>query len=81
MSNGEGDEFSPYTTVDLQASFDLQRIYSPLKGISFDVGVNNVTNRMPPIDAYHYNYSSPPFDAGTYSFFGRMYYADLHIKF
>ena len=79
VSNGEGDHISAYTTADLQVRFDLQRIYSPLHGVSFDVGVNNFTNRMPPLDRY--NYASPPFDASAYSFFGRIYYADLHIKF
>ncbi|MDB6166415.1 MAG: hypothetical protein JWQ83_1555, partial [Lacunisphaera sp.] len=27
------------------------------------------------------NYSSPPFDNSAFSYFGRMFYADLKIKF
>ena len=79
VDDGYGDTISAYTTFDLQFRFDLQRIYSPLHGVSFDIGLNNLTNRMPPLDRN--NYASPPFDASTYSFFGRMYYADVHIKF
>jgi len=50
-----------------------------LNGVSLDLGVNNFTNQKPVIDRD--DFASPPFDASTYSFFGRMYFADLRIKF
>jgi len=44
-----------------------------------NIGVNNLTNQSPPLDRD--NYASPPFDGSAYSFFGRIYYMDLRIKF
>lgn len=74
----DGAESGAYDTLDLQLRYDLGNATPMLKGVTFDVGVNNLTNRMPPLSGA---YSSPPFDNSTYSYFGRMYYADLKIKF
>ena len=79
ISDGYGDMINPYNTFDVQFRLNLGQLESHLHGISFDVGINNFTNQKPPLDRS--NFASPPFDASTYSYFGRMYYADLKIKF
>jgi len=79
VDSGYGNTVNPYNTFDIQFRVDLGRLNSRLKGLSFDVGINNFTNQMPPLDRD--NWSSPPTDAGTYGYFGRSYYADLKIKF
>ncbi len=79
VDNLSGDHVSPYTTADLQLRYELSQIDPRLRGVSFDIGVQNLTNRMPPLDRT--NYSSPPFDGSAYSFFGRVYYMDLKVKF
>ena len=79
VDSGYGNTVNPYNTFDIQFRVDLGRLNSRLKGLSFDVGINNFTNQMPPLDRD--NWASPPTDAGTYGYFGRSYYADLKIKF
>ncbi|HVU35250.1 MAG TPA: TonB-dependent receptor [Opitutaceae bacterium] len=74
-----GSKVSPYTTLDLQFRMNLGKLNSVFRGVSFDVGCNNVNNQSPPLDRD--SFASPPFDGSIYSFFGRMFYADLHIKF
>ena len=79
VADGYGDMINPYNTFDIQFRLNLGQLESHLHGISFDIGINNFTNQKPPLDRS--NYASPPFDASTYSYFGRMYYMDLKIKF
>jgi iron complex outermembrane receptor protein len=79
VNDGYGDTINPYNTFDVQFRLNLGQLSSHLSGFSFDVGVNNFTNQKPPLDRN--NFSSPPFDASTYSFFGRSYYMDLRYKF
>jgi len=79
VGDGYGDTINAYNTFDLQFRLNLGLLNSHLHGLTFDVGVNNLSNQMPPLDRN--NYSSPPFDASTYSYFGRMYYMDLKVKF
>ena len=75
---GSGLNVGPYNTFDLQVRYDLSKVTPMLKGVTFDIGANNFTNRKPPLSP---NYSSPPFDNSAFSYFGRMLYADLKIKF
>jgi iron complex outermembrane receptor protein len=75
---GDGWKIGPYNILDLQLRYDLGTAMSKLKGVTFSIGCNNVTNRMPPLSP---NYSSPPFDNSAFSYFGRVFYADLKIKF
>jgi iron complex outermembrane receptor protein len=75
---GSGLDVGPYNTFDLQLRYDLGTATSRLKGVTVDIGCNNFTNQTPPLSP---NYSSPPFDNGTFNYFGRMFYADLKIKF
>ncbi|HVU18068.1 MAG TPA: TonB-dependent receptor [Candidatus Didemnitutus sp.] len=79
VGDGYGDEINPYNTFDIQFRYDLSQLSPILRGVSFDVGCNNFTNQGPSLDRN--NYASPPFDASTYSFFGRQYYMDVKIKF
>jgi len=79
VDNLSGDHMPSYNTFDIQFRADLGEINPKLKGLSFDIGCNNFTDKGPVLDRT--NYASPPFDASAYSFFGRMYYADLHYKF
>ncbi|MDB6113571.1 MAG: hypothetical protein JWQ62_516, partial [Lacunisphaera sp.] len=75
---GSGLNVGPYNTFDLQLRYDLGNATPMLKGVTFDIGCNNFTNRKPPLSP---NYSSPPFDNSAFSYFGRVVYADLKIKF
>jgi len=79
VGNLSGDTMSPYTTLDLLLRYDLGELSPHMKGASIDVGCDNITNRGPVLDRT--NYASPPFDGSAYSFFGRMYFMDLKIKF
>ena len=79
VDNLSGDWIHPYNTFDLQLRMDVGRWDTRFSGLSFDVGVNNFTNQKPPLDRT--NYASPPFDGSAFSFFGRMYYADVKYKF
>jgi iron complex outermembrane recepter protein len=79
VDSGYGNKVNPYNTFDIQFRFDLGRFDSRFKGVSFDLGCNNFTNQKPPLDRD--NWASPPFDASTYSYFGRSYYADVKYKF
>lgn len=74
-----GGKINPYNTFDAQFRVKLDKWSSVLRGLEFDIGCNNFTNQKPPLDRDAF--ASPPFDASAYSFFGRMYYADLRIKF
>jgi outer membrane receptor protein involved in Fe transport len=75
----EGGSVSPYNTFDIQFRANMGKWSNYLRGVEFDIGCNNFTNRKPPLDTNVF--ASPPFDASAYSFFGRIYYADLRIKF
>jgi iron complex outermembrane receptor protein len=79
IDNYSGDTMNPYNTFDFQFRINLGKLDNHLNGVSLDLGVNNFTNQKPVIDRD--DFASPPFDASTYSFFGRMYFADLRIKF
>ena len=79
VKNFNGDTIPSYNTLDLQMRFNLEKMDSHLRGVSLNLGVNNFTNKLPPLDRY--NYASPPFDASAYIFFGRMYYMDVRVKF
>ncbi len=79
VDNTVGDFIDPYNTFDITAGVNLGKLNSHLDGVLLRVGCNNFTNRKPPLDRD--NYSSPPFDGSAYSFFGRIYYMDLKIKF
>jgi iron complex outermembrane receptor protein len=75
---GSGLDVGPYNTFDLQFRYDLGTASPMLKGATFGIGCNNLFAKTPPLSP---NYSSPPFDNGTFGYFGRTFYADLKIKF
>lgn len=75
---GSGLDVGPYNTFDLQLRYDLSKVSPMLKNVTFDIGCNNFTNKTPPLSP---NFSSPPFDNSAFSYFGRVFYADLKIKF
>ena len=79
VDNLFGDWINPYNTFDLSFRVNLGKLDTHLNGMSMNLGVTNFTNQKPPLDRD--NYASPPFDASAYSFFGRIYYMDLRIKF
>ncbi|HVT72694.1 MAG TPA: TonB-dependent receptor, partial [Lacunisphaera sp.] len=79
VDNLSGDHIGSYTTLDLQGRYDLGKLNPMLKGASLGIGINNITDKQPNLDRT--NYSSPPFDGSAYSFFGRIYFMDLKVKF
>lgn len=79
---------SSYLAWDVQASYTVQEkesraIWSFLRGLMLSVGVNNVTNRMPPLAPL----SQPPgsnyvnADISSYSAIGRLFFISANIKY
>jgi iron complex outermembrane receptor protein len=68
-----------YTQFDAQGSVEVGRLWAPLKGLKFTVGINNIFNKYPPVDPQ--DFSDPPADTGVYGSFGRFYYTEFSYKF
>jgi len=68
-----------YTQFDTQGSVDVGRVWAPLKGLKFTVGINNLFNKYPPVDPQ--DFTDPPADTGVYGSFGRFYYTEFTYKF
>ena len=71
---------TPWNTFDIQTRYDLGKLVdSSLNGVDINLGLNNITNQKPPIDANVFG--NPPADTGTYGVFGRTFYVDVKYKF
>lgn len=68
---------SRYFTWDLRAAYDLH--YGRVKDVNLAVGVNNLTNRMPPLDPRVYTDNNV--DVSTYSPLGRLFYVTASVEF
>ncbi len=79
VDNLSGDHMEAYNTLDAQFRWNLGETNSKLNGLSINLGIQNLTDEPPVLDRT--NYASPPFDASAYSFFGRMFYADVRYRF
>jgi iron complex outermembrane receptor protein len=67
---------SRYFTWDLRAAYDLH--LTRVKDLNFAVGVNNLTNRMPPWDPRVFTDNNV--DVSTYSPIGRLVYATASVE-
>ena len=68
---------SDYTTWDLRAAYDWQG--GKVKDLKFAIGVNNVANRMAPMDPRVFTDNNV--DVSTYSPIGRLIYGTVSIGF
>jgi len=73
------EEVDSWQSLDLRASYDLGNSrWRWSKGLSFTVGVNNVFDEYAPLIAGEADNGA---DVGTYGAHGRMYYAQMRLKF
>jgi iron complex outermembrane receptor protein len=63
---------SGYTSWDVRAAYAWRNVKTAL-------GVNNLTNRMPPLAPRTFTDNNA--DVSTYSPIGRLYYATLAVSF
>jgi iron complex outermembrane receptor protein len=78
--NVDGTTVGSWYTTDLSADYTFGANLRYLGGARLTLGVNNVFNKMPPVDPTIYgSYSNA--DIGTYNPIGRFIYADLKFKF
>ncbi|HWX35988.1 MAG TPA: TonB-dependent receptor plug domain-containing protein [Steroidobacteraceae bacterium] len=68
---------SDYSTWDVRGAYDWHG--GKVKDLKFALGVNNLTNRMPPLDPRVYIDNNA--DVSTYSPIGRFVYATVSIGF
>lgn len=68
---------SDYSTWDLRAAYDWHG--GKVKSLKFALGVNNLTNRMPPMDPRVFTDNNV--DVATYSPIGRLVYGTLSVGF
>ena len=78
--NQDNTTVGAWYTTDLSADYTFGTEVKYLAGARFTLGVNNVFNKMPPIDPTIYGSLSNA-DIGTYNPIGRFMYVDLKIKF
>ena len=78
--NQDGTTVGSWSTLDLSADYTFGATVRYLSGARLGLGVNNVFNKMPPIDPTIYGSLSNA-DIGTYNPIGRFIYVDLKFKF
>jgi iron complex outermembrane receptor protein len=81
-------EVASYSTFDLQGSYtfgkkDASAIWSYLKGLKLTIGINNVSNRMPPFapKSQPAGSNNNNVDVATYSPIGRLVFISANVKF
>lgn len=78
--NVDGLRVGSWYTLDLAADYTFGATIKYLAGARVTLGVNNVFNRLPPVDPTLYSSLSGA-DIGTYNPIGRFIYVDLKYKF
>ena len=78
--NADGTRVSSWYTTDLAADYTFGANVRYIGGARVTLGVNNVFNKMPPVDPTIYSsYSNA--DISIYNPIGRFIYVDLKFKF
>ena len=78
--NVDGTTVASWYTTDVSVDYTFGASVRYLGGARFTLGVNNVFNKMPPVDPTIYgSYSNA--DISTYNPIGRFIYADVKFKF
>jgi iron complex outermembrane receptor protein len=75
----DGSNTSSFDSFDLSASYTFGSEVKYLSGAKLTLGVNNVFNKFGPLDPAVWTDSNV--DVGTYGAVGRMFFADIKIKF
>jgi outer membrane receptor protein involved in Fe transport len=70
---------SSYTTFDVRAAYNLHLAKAKVQDLKLAIGVNNLSNRMPPLDPR--TFTDNNVDASTYSPVGRLVYGTLTVTF
>jgi iron complex outermembrane receptor protein len=78
--NVDGTRVGAWYTLDLAADYTFGATVKYLAGARVTLGVNNVFNKMPPVDPTIYGSLSQA-DISTYNPIGRFLYVDLKYKF
>ena len=78
--NVDGTTVGAWYTTDLSADYTFGASVRYLAGARLTLGINNVFNKMPPIDPTLYGSLSNA-DIGTYNPVGRFFYVDMKFKF
>ncbi len=55
--------------------------YNPVKSLGLSLAVNNVFNKMPPLDRSYPGTSSSPYNSSNYNVYGRAMYIEAKYKF
>ncbi len=80
VDNVDGTNVGAWYTTDVSADYTFGSSVKYLAGARLTLGVNNVFNKMPPVDPTIYgSYSNA--DISTYNPIGRFIYVDLKYKF
>jgi len=61
--------------------YNLSVTYNPIKDLALSFLVNNVFNKMPPLDRSYPGTASTPYDTSNYNVFGRAMYLEANYKF
>lgn len=75
----EGAEMDQYTTLDLAVGYSFEENMGILDGLRLRVGVNNVTNEMPPLARELFNEANA--DVATYDPIGRLFFIEGSYSF
>jgi iron complex outermembrane receptor protein len=70
---------SSYTTFDVRAAYNLHLAKAKVQDLKLAIGVNNLSNRMPPLDPRTFTDNNA--DVSTYSPVGRLVYGTITVTF
>lgn len=80
VDNADGANVGAWYTTDVSADYTFGNNLKYLAGARLTLGVNNVFNKLPPVDPTIYgSYSNA--DISTYNPIGRFLYVDMKFKF
>lgn len=62
-------------------TYNATLTWAPIDQLSFSVLVNNLLNKMPPVDDSYPNTSSDPYNSSVWNAYGRAYYLEARYHF
>ncbi len=70
-----GARLSPWTLVNLSAKYDV------LPGLTLEANVDNLFNKMPPVDTTYTGIDNQPYNSLNYNPYGRSFFVEATYKF
>jgi outer membrane receptor protein involved in Fe transport len=61
--------------------YNLSVTYNPIKNLGLSFLVNNVFNKMPPVDHSYSGFTGTPYNTSNYNVYGRAMYVEAKYKF